>query len=242
MASIKKRPDGVWRARHRDDADKEHSRHFTRKVDAQRWIDETTASIVTGNDADPNHAGTLVKTYAAQREKVQVGRDSTLSVIDNAVRLHINPALGDKRIGSIRQGDIQGLVKMREGKSLAAGTVRNIHDTAVRIFASAVDDRVIPSSPCRRIKLPKDDKGEVEPLMLTEVRALEVGMGDFGAAVITLAGSGLRIGELLGLDVSDVDLLRRTIKVERQRAQSGELIPPKSKSSARTVPVGQIVI
>lgn len=77
MASIKKRPDGVWRARYRDEADKEHSRHFTRKVDAQRWIDETTASIVTGNYVDPRKAGTLLKTYAAQWEKVQVGRDST---------------------------------------------------------------------------------------------------------------------------------------------------------------------
>src|SRR5665811_2244853 len=57
-----------------------------------------------------------------------------------------------------------------------------------------------------------------------------------------LAGSGLRIGELLGLEVSDVDFLRRTIRVERQRAQSGELTPPKSKSSGRTVPVGQTVI
>ncbi len=103
MASIKKRPDGAWRARYRDEADKEHSRHFIRKVDAQRWIDETTASLVTGNYVDPRHAGTLVKTYAAKWEKVQVGRDSTLSIIDNAVRLHINPALGDKRIGSIRQ-------------------------------------------------------------------------------------------------------------------------------------------
>jgi integrase len=242
MASIKKRPDGVWRARYRDEADKEHSRHFTRKVDAQRWIDETTASIVTGNYVDPRNAGTLVKTYAAQWEKVQVGRDSTLSIIDNAVRLHINPALGDKRIGSVRQGDIQGLVKTLEGKNLSAGTVRNIYDTVARIFASAVDDRVIPSSPCRRIKLPKDDKGEVEPLTLSQVRALEVGMDDLGAAVITLAGSGLRIGELLGLDVSDVDFLRRTIKVERQRSQSGVLTPPKSKSSVRTVPVGQTVI
>jgi integrase len=67
-------------------------------------------------------------------------------------------------------------------------------------------------------------------------------MGTLGAAVIALAGSGLRIGELLGLDVSDVDFLRRTIRVARQRAQSGELTPPKSKSSERTVPVGQSVI
>jgi integrase len=77
---------------------------------------------------------------------------------------------------------------------------------------------------------------------LAEVRSLEVGMGNLGVAVITLAGSGLRIGELLGLDVAHVDFLRRTIRVDQQRAQSGELTPPKSRSSARTVPVGQTVI
>jgi hypothetical protein len=36
MASIAKRPNGQWRARYRDDAGKEHARHFPRKIDAQR--------------------------------------------------------------------------------------------------------------------------------------------------------------------------------------------------------------
>jgi len=53
MASITRRPDGRWRARYRDDAGKEHARHFARKVDARRWLDETTASIVTGAYVDP---------------------------------------------------------------------------------------------------------------------------------------------------------------------------------------------
>jgi integrase len=52
----------------------------------------------------------------------------------------------------------------------------------------------------------------------------------------------LRIGELLGLSVSHVDFLRRTISVERQRLQSGGLAPVKSKTSRRVVPVGQVVI
>ena len=159
MASIKKREDGKWRARYRDAAGKEHAKHFTRKIDAQRWLDETTASVVTGNYVDPKNANILLRTYATQWEKVQVGRGSTLSIIDNAVRLHINPELGDKRIGSIRPSDIQGLVKTLEAKNLAAGTVRNIYDATARIFASAVDDRVIPSSPCHRIRLPKGDQG-----------------------------------------------------------------------------------
>jgi hypothetical protein len=80
------------------------------------------------------------------------------------------------------------------------------------------------------------------PLTLAQVRALEGGTGDRGEAVITAAGSGLRIGELRGLDVSDVRFLRRTIRVGRQRPQSGELTPPRSMSPDRTVPVGQSAI
>ena len=54
MASIAKRPDGRWRARYRDAAGKEHARHFRRKVDAQQWLDEVTASVVTGRYVDPS--------------------------------------------------------------------------------------------------------------------------------------------------------------------------------------------
>lgn len=62
------------------------------------------------------------------------------------------------------------------------------------------------------------------------------------ALVVTLAGSGVRIGELLGLEVADVDFLRRTIRVERQRDQRGQVRPVKSRTSRRTIPVGQVVI
>jgi hypothetical protein len=53
MASIAKRPDGQWRARYRDDAGREHAKHFRRRVDAQRWLDEVTTAVVTGTYADP---------------------------------------------------------------------------------------------------------------------------------------------------------------------------------------------
>ena len=36
--SIAKRTNGKWRARYRDEAGKEHSRHFDRKIDAQQWL------------------------------------------------------------------------------------------------------------------------------------------------------------------------------------------------------------
>ncbi|HEX6151549.1 site-specific integrase [Nocardioides sp.] len=61
--------------------------------------------------------------------------------------------------------------------------------------------------------------------------------------VTILAGSGLRIGELLGLAPVDVSTTFRTIRVERQRLQSGALSElPKTKRSRRTVPVGDVVV
>jgi hypothetical protein len=40
MGSIAKRPDGLYRARYRDDWGKERSRHFRRKQDARNWLED----------------------------------------------------------------------------------------------------------------------------------------------------------------------------------------------------------
>ncbi len=65
MASIKKRDNGQWRARYRDDAGHEHARHFARKVDAQRWLDAATASLVAGSHVSPRTARTTVEQWCA---------------------------------------------------------------------------------------------------------------------------------------------------------------------------------
>lgn len=241
MASMKRRPDGRWRARYRDAAGKEHAKHFTRKVDAQRWLDEVTASIVTGLYVDPKSGRITVAAYAAGWEASQVGREGTARILDNALRLHILPRLGTRPMHSVRRSDIQSLVKALE--TYAAGTVRNVYDAAARLFAAAVDDRVIAVTPCQRIVLPRGDKGEIVPPTVEDVAALSAAIHPrYRAGVVLLAGSGLRIGEALGLKVADVDFLRRTVRVERQRLQSGDIAPPKTAKSTRTVPLGKVVV
>lgn len=231
------------RARYRDEAGKEHSRHFARKVDAQKWLDEVTASMVTGMYVDPKAGQATVRAYAKSWQSIQVSSPSTGRIVDNALRLHILPILGDHRLATVRRSHVQAMVKELESKRLAAGSIRNIYEVAARVFDSAVEDRVIPFTPCRRITLPKDDKGEVVPPTLEQIHAVRDNLDERWRAIpLVLAGSGLRIGELLGLGVYDVDYLRRTIRVERQRLQSGELAPLKSKTSRRTVPVGQVAL
>src|SRR4029079_13965317 len=64
MTSIARRPEGTCRPRYRDADGKEHSRHFARKVDAQRWLDEVTATVVTGMYVDPKAGRVTFREYA----------------------------------------------------------------------------------------------------------------------------------------------------------------------------------
>ena len=138
---------------------------------------------------------------------------------------------------------IQSAVKRLEARGFSPSSIRVIYSVAAMMFGAAVDDKVIPATPCRKIKLPKPDSAEVVPPTVEQVAAMEAAEPErWRAVVVTLAGSGLRIGELLGLQVSDVDFLRRTIRVQRQRNQSGAVVRPKSESSRRTVAVGQVVL
>lgn len=60
-----------------------------------------------------------------------------------------------------------------------------------------------------------------------------------GDVVLILAYTGLRFGELTGLNVEDVDLHARRIRIRRSITQlSGRLIegPPKSRAGRRSVP------
>ena len=84
MASIKRRDSGQWRARYRDEAGKEHARHFERKVDAQRWLNEVTASVVTGNYVDPKAGTVTFARFYADWSKRQVWVSSTRVNADHA--------------------------------------------------------------------------------------------------------------------------------------------------------------
>lgn len=86
----------------------------------------------------------------------------------------------------------------------------------------------------------------VVPLAVDQVNALADAMPEhYRALVLTGAGTGLRPGELFGLQVQHVNFLKRTVRVEQQvqqTAMSGVYVcPPKTQRSYRTVPLPQVV-
>jgi hypothetical protein len=79
LANVQKRPNGKWRARYRDDTGKEHARHFVKKVDAQRWLDEVSASVLTGQYVDPRAGRVTFRAYAETWRQAKPHRPTTAS-------------------------------------------------------------------------------------------------------------------------------------------------------------------
>jgi hypothetical protein len=139
MASVRKRSDGQWRARYRDGAGKEHAQHFARKVDAQRWIDEITTALVTGQYVDPKAGRVTIKEYAEQRwlpSLVHV-RPATGELYRGHLRNHVLPAFGARPIGTLRRTDCKTFVAAL-ATHLAPSTVGTVYAVLRMVMQAAV--------------------------------------------------------------------------------------------------------
>lgn len=236
----------AWRARYRDSAGKEHAKHFARKVDAQRWLDEVTASIVTGQYVDPRAGKVRFREYAEQWRASQVHRPSTAAHVETMLRRHAYPTFGDKPLAAILPSDVQAWVA-RLSATLAPSTVAVVHGLVSGVFRSAVRDRKVASSPCEGTRLPKASPKRVTPLPLETLDAIVAKAPEqWRAAVVLAASTGMRQGEVLGLTVDRIDFLRRVVKVDRQlvtvAGRTPFLAPPKTRSSVRDIPLPQVAV
>src|SRR3954465_5030933 len=176
MASIARRPDGTYRPRFRDETGKEHARHFKRKVDAQRWLDEQTGAVGTGAYVDPRAGRVPFAEYAEQWRATQVVRPTTGLAYERVLRRNVYPRLGTRPLASIRSSEIQGLVawlctEAEDRPALAARTVRVTLSVTSAVFKAAVRDRRLVSNPCAGVRLPEIHKSRVQPLQTSSVVA-----------------------------------------------------------------------
>jgi integrase len=244
MASIAKRPDGRWRARYRDDAGREHAKHFARKVDAQQWLNEVTASQVTGQYVDPQAGRVTFAGYFATYAQRQIWESGTGTSVRLAAR---SVTFADTPLRALRRSHLETWIKAMQSAGLAPGTIRTRFGGVRAVVRSAVRDRLIAADPCEGVTLPRARAREAAMVLPSpaQVRALlDAVPGRWRAYVAVCAFAGLRLGEASALRVSDVNFLRRTITVSRQAQGYGaavEIRAPKY-GSERTVyaPAGLI--
>ena len=154
--NVAKRPNGRWRARYRDEADHEHARHFDRKIDAQRWLDEVTTSVVSGAYVDPKAGRVTFGEFYADWSDRQVWVTKTRENADLATR---SVPFADLPMHTVRRSHVEAWVKTMTG-ALAASTIKTRYVIVRSVFRAAMADKVIAADPSAGITLPRRRKAE----------------------------------------------------------------------------------
>ena len=224
----------VWRALYRYDG-QEISKHFTRKIDAQNWLDEITADVVKDEYVTPADQALTVDQWCDMWLRTQgTNRESTQRQAKSDLE-RIRAQFGDLALKDVRPSMVKAwLGEMLQGEGLAASTVSKYRRRLAQVMNAAVEDRLLARSPVTRataIESVEDD----EPFWYSteQVWALYEAYGDLGAAVLLGAFAGLRIGEACGLRTSDVDWQRGLITPAVQWPAE----PLKTKESRKPIPV-----
>ena len=241
MAHIEKRGPGRWRARYRGPDNRERSRTFERRVDAQKWLDGVRGDLARGDYIDPAEARRVTfSEYAERWAASQPWRPSTRDTTAAVLR-RILPTFGARPIGSLRTSELQAWAAGLEAR-LAPATVEGTVRLLAAILKAAEVDRLIPRSPAEGVRLRRREGSMLVPLAVAEVRLLaDAAPIELHAAVVLGACTGMRQGELFGLTGDRVAWLRRELVVDRQMVTptrgTPALGPCKTARSVRTVPV-----
>lgn len=236
MAEIKKRhiqrrdkngdPVARYDVRFRDPTGKVRTQTFTSKDAARKAARANETDRDRGEWIDPTGALTPFGEVADQWLKTKRNvAQSTRVNIDGHLRNHLYPRFKEMPIGRIRTSDVRGLVAEMEEAGKSPDTIAKSVQVLGQVFRLAVADELIRRSPVdpSAIDLPACENHE-EMRFLTEAEVLRISdaiTARHRPLVLTAAYCGLRAGELVALQVGDIDLDAGTITVERSAREVG---------------------
>jgi len=231
--------DTRWRARWRDPNGRSRSRNFDRKVDAQRFLERVGTAMQTGAYAEPSLQRTTFDAWATEwLEAVDVA-PTTRRGYDQALD-RIRPTFSGMKVGSIDRPTVRRFVTEMRRSGYAPKTVKNTVSVLKGIFDLAVEARALPENPATRMRLGAQRRHE--PLFLTpeQVNALVDAAAPAYRTLIRFAAyTGGRPGELAGLKIGRLDLLRGTVTfAETLTTLAGKLVEGPTKTyETRAVPL-----
>ncbi len=243
MAHLERRGQGRWRARYRGPDGRERSKTFDRRADADRWLATIEVSKARGEWVDPALGKRTFASWAEEWSATIVDlRPSTLDRDLRALRVHLLPRFGSVPLARITNSMVRSFVAdMLATGNHSPATVRKVGQILTKVMRGAVEGGLIARSPCEGLRLPTEPRREMRFLTADQVATLTEAAGpDASTLIYTAAYAGLRWGELAGLRVERVNVLRRTVVVVEQLNElAGKFSwgPPKTAAGRRAVSI-----
>ena len=174
---------------------------------------------------------------------------------------HLRPRFGKAPIGAIDYPIVLAYVADLRQAGAAPRTVRNIRDVMRMIFKLAVRSGALKSNPVEDVPVGQTQRSEMVFLEPEQIMTLArevakpppryrrgerrvAGYPEYAMLVRFAAFTGLRAGELVGLRVKDVQLMKRRVHVQQSASEAyGQLqIVPTKTYEWRSVPIPKSLI
>jgi integrase len=211
-----------------------------------------------GTRDDPRLVDASRLAMAALRQRTKIsgkGRiaETTVDSHEQRLRDHVHPALGHRKLSTLRKRDVLDLIdelrgKKVRGKQMAEWTVHHCLTAFRTVLRHARENDLMAHDPFQGIpsdRLPAQEAaGELRVLRGGDVNLLlaKVPGTRNTAAATLLADTGLRASELCGLHWRHVSLADGFVAVEgqlahRRRGEAPRIVPTKSRAGVRAVPL-----
>lgn len=181
-------------------------------------------------------------------------RPSTWIFYESHVRIHL-ATLNRIPLTKLRPADIRRVVRERELAGCSPRTVSYSLIVLRMAIRQAQRDGLVARNVAEAVAAPRQERSEVTILTVEEARHLLATVPDdtYGRLWTVLLGTGMRLGEALGLRRGDVDLARGRVAisvalrpVDRRMRAEGEarlqLTDPKTSTSRRTIAIPAFVV
>lgn len=182
-------------------------------------------------------------------------KQSTRAGYETYIRKHFKPVLGNVILSDLSVRQLQMFYNYKlEEEHLTPKTIANMNIYLHRALEFAVGEGLIASNPASAVNLPKQKRPQIEILTRDEQAALVRAsyLHRYGVFVRLVLVTGLRLGELLGLQWQDIDLRTKMLHVRRTlnrlpitglsedyRGPRTQIVlqEPKTENSLRTIPL-----
>ena len=185
-------------------------------------------------------------------------RPATQAYYENCIYRHIIPEIGHIPLNELTQMDLQQFYKHQKaegrrvrtdffGTELSDSIIRQLHITCSTALTKAVNEHLIDINPAKGCKIPPKKSREMNILSHDELERFLIQAkadGNFEFFLLELS-TGLRRGELLALQWSDINFRTGELSVTKQVQRiNGDLTitKPKTKSSVRTLMIPENVL
>ena len=218
------------------------SKTFKTRKDAQEWLNTTNRQVKQGltYSSAKTTVDELLTTWLTMKKGKS--RPATEEQYRRLSRLYISPVLGKLKLQDMSAARIQSFYSLLEKKGTGKRTIEIVHTILHGFLKYAQRLGMTAQNWAELVEVPRPEDREMSVWDESQVsHFLQFAKGDpfYRLAFAT----GMRRGELIGLQWKDIDRQRETIQVRRQvyTPEGGGFIfqPPKTERGRRGIRLGK---